>query len=177
MARKVKIIEQYQDYRPPVQVNGTVELLMRHVPAEHLAGLRHVVMTNSASLLSTSKGKYLAEDGRRFKAAECNGLYSNGNIFLVIDRILRNYPEWFLFVPLIKALAIGDILYHEVGHHIHQLEQPGYRDNEEPTADEWRDKLLREFFKKRYWYLAPPLRLYVRLIHPRLVSSKSVTPV
>lgn len=149
-------------------MNGTVEL-MRHVPAEHVEGLHKIVMTNSASLLSSSKGKFVAEDGKRFRAADCRGLYSNGNIFLVIDQILRHYPEAFLLVPFIKRLAIGEVLYHELGHHIHRREQPGYRDNREAVADEWSDELMATFFKARYWYLKPVVRAYARFIHPRLV--------
>lgn len=58
MAGKFKIFEQYVDYSPPVQVIGSVQLLMSHVPAEHMQGMRRVVLTNSASLLKTNKGKY-----------------------------------------------------------------------------------------------------------------------
>lgn len=171
MSRNFKIVEQYQDYSPPVRVNEVVLLLMRYVPVEHLEGLRKIVMTNSASLLSSSKGKFVAEDGKRLRPAECLGLYSNGNIFLVVDHIMRQYPEAFLLVPFFKKLAIGEILYHEVGHHIHKREQPGYRDNRETFADEWRDELLAIFFKARYWYLMPILRAYARFIHPRIVKS------
>lgn len=151
-------------------MNGTVALLMRHVPAEHLEGLHYIVMTNSASMLRTHKGKFVSE-GWRGRAADCRGLYTGGNIYLVMDRLLRHYPESLLLIPIIKTLAIGEILYHEVGHHIHKLEQPGYRDKHEEVADEWRDELLAIFFKKRYWYLRPAARAYARFIHPRLAKS------
>ncbi len=154
-----------------MRVSDTVELLMRHVPAEHLKGLRKIVMTNSAGVLSCFKGKHVGEDGKRFKAADCSGFYFDGNIFLLMDRILQQYPELFLLVPFFKKLAIGETLYHEVGHHIHKREQPGYRDNREAFADEWKDELLAIFFKARYWYLMPALRAYARFIHPRIVKS------
>lgn len=170
MARKLKIVEQYQDYVPPFRVNGTVELLMRHVPAEYLKGLHYIVMTNSVSLFSSTKGKFESE-GRRFRAGEANGCYSGGNIYLVMDRVLGRYPEALLLVPIFKAMAISEILYHEVGHHIQKLEQPGYRENEEAVADEWRDELLAGFLKRRYWYLVPAIRAYKRFIHPRFVRS------
>lgn len=170
MTSKLKILEQYQDYSPPIRVNEAVRLLVRHIPEEHLKGLHKIVLTNSASVLSSIKGKQISE-GRRFRPADCLGLYSNGHIFLVLDHILSFYPETLLLVPMIKTLVIGETLYHEVGHHIHSLEQPGYRANREVFADEWKDKLLTAFFTRRYWYLAAPLRAYVRLIHPRLVRS------
>lgn len=172
MPRKFKIVEQYQDYAPPVRVNGAVELLMRHVPAEYVEGLNYIVMTNAASMLRTHKGKFVSE-GRRGRPAECLGLYNGRNIFLVMDRILRHYPESLLLIPIVKTLAIGEILYHELGHHIHKLKQPGYRDKHEEVADEWRDELLAIFFKRRYWYLWPAVRVYARFIHPRLSRSKA----
>lgn len=169
MPTKVKIVEQYLDYAPPVPVNGTVQLLMSHVPAEHLQGLRKVVLTNSTSLLQSHKGKY-EFDGERLRAADLRGFYGKGYIFLVMDQILRHYPDSFLLVPMIKRLAIGEILYHEIGHHIHRLEQPGYRDNREEFADKWSDDLLLAFFEKRYWYLAKPLIGYKRFLHPTVLK-------
>ena len=70
-----------------------------------------------------------------------------------MDRIFDPYPEIFLLVPVIKTYAIGEILYHEIGHHIHQMEEPGFRDRREEVADEWGDKLMRIFLRRRYWYL------------------------
>ena len=167
MASKQKIVEQYQDYAPPVRVNEAVRLLLRHVPAEHLEGLHTIVLTNSASLLTSLKGKFTA-GGERFRAADRRGFYWNGRIFLVMDQIFRDYPEALLLVPMIKTLAIGEVLYHEVGHHIHRLVQPGYRDNKEAFADEWKDELLLAFVNKRYWYMAIIIRGYSRFINPTI---------
>ncbi len=167
MASKLKIVEQYQDYSPPVRVNEAVRLLMRHVPAEHLEGLHEIVLTNSASLLTSLKGNFTA-GGQRFRAADRRGFYWNGRICLVIDQIFRQYPESLLLVPMFKTWLIGKILYHEVGHHIHRLVQPGYRDKKEEFADEWRDKLLAAFVNKRYWYLAIVIRGYDRFLHPTI---------
>ena len=83
-----------------------------------------------------------------------------------MDQILREYPEAFLLVNIIKTFAIGEIFYHEIGHHIHRNEQPGYRDNKELVAEEWKEKLLRVFLSKRYWYLALVGRVYANLVHP-----------
>ena len=165
MPQKFKIVEQYEDYTPPVRVNSAVELLMSHVPAEHLKGLRQVVLTNSACVLKTHKGKYTF-DGKRMRAADLRGFYGDGYIFLIIDRILDHHLQWFLLVPMFKNLAIGEILYHELGHHIHRRNEPGFRDNREAVADEWSDELLVEFFKQRYWYLAKVLDVYKKLLHP-----------
>lgn len=176
MAGKVKIIEQYLEYSPPVQVSGSVQLLMRHVPLEHLKGVRIVVLTNSAKLLQSNKGKYDFY-GKRLRLAELRGFYVEGQIYLVMDRILDHYPEPFLWVPMFRTLAIADILYHEIGHHIHRLETPGYRENHEATADEWRDELILEFFKQHYWYLAKIIRGYKRFLHPTVMKLIRRSPV
>lgn len=122
MPRKIKIVEQYEDYTPPVRVNSAVELLMSHVPPEHIKGLRKVVLTNSACVLKTHKGKYIF-DGERMRAADLRGFYGNGYIFLIMDRILDHHLQLFLLVPMFKTLAIGEILYHELGHHIHRRDE------------------------------------------------------
>src|SRR5688572_27469408 len=142
---------------------------MSNVPPEHLTDLRKVVLTNSTSLLNRYKGKY-DFDGERLRLGELRGFYGNGQICLVIDQILRHYPDSFMLVPIFKTFAIGDILYHELGHHIHRRAEPGYRDNREAVADEWRDKLLVAFFKKRYWYLDKLLGGYKRFLHPMVVK-------
>jgi len=71
-----------------------------------------------------------------------------------------------LLVPPFKTFVIGEVLYHEIGHHIHRLDEPGYRANKELVADEWRDKLLPIFLRRRYWYLAWTARLFRPLIRP-----------
>jgi len=138
---------------------------MLHIPEKYLEGIKRIVLTNSASLRSSYRGKYWSGD-RRVRPGDSRGMYLKGHIFLVLDQIFREYPEVLLLLPSIKTYVIGEVLYHEVGHHIHKREQPGYRDNKEVVADEWKEKLLTAFLSKRYWYLAVVVRLYAKLIHP-----------
>lgn len=168
MPQKFKIVEDYDGYTPPIRVNSAVELLMKHVPPQHVEGLHKVVLTNSARVLKTHKGKYTF-DGQRMRAADLRGFYGDGNICLIMDRILDHYPQSFLLVPMFKMLAIGEILYHELGHHIHRRDEPGYRDNREAVADEWSDKLLISFFEKHYRVLTKILLAYKKLLHPLVV--------
>ena len=166
---KVKIEEQYFDYTSPVRVHESLRLLLRYVPEEHLNGLHTITLTNSESLRSV-RGKITSEK-QRFRPADCQGLYGKGRIFLNIDLIFSQDPELFLLFPPFKTFLIGEVLYHEIGHHIHRLEEPGYRSDKEVVADEWKDKLLELFLKQRYWYLAWPVRLLsplLRLIVARL---------
>lgn len=168
---KVKLEEQYFDYTPPVRVNESLRLLLRYVPEEHLNGLHTITLTNSESLRGI-RGKITSEK-ERFRPADCQGLYGKGHIFLNIDLIFSQYPESLLLVSPFKTFVIGEVLYHEIGHHIHRLEEPGYRSDKEVVADDWKDKLMELFVKQRYWYLAWPVRFLsplLRLIVARLRS-------
>lgn len=168
---KVKLEEQYRDYIPPLRVHRSLRLLLRYVPEEHLIGLNKITLTNSEQLRSI-RGKITSEK-RRFRPADCQGLYRKGHIFLIMDQIFSQYPETFLLlVPPFKTFVIGEVLYHEIGHHIHRLEEPGYRNNREVVADQWRDKLMQLFLKQRYWYLARAARLVRPLLRPIEASIK-----
>jgi hypothetical protein len=171
MAADVKIVEQYLEYSPPINVHGSVRELLRAVPEKYLSGLHRITLTNSTSLRKTHRGKILAGK-HRIRPADCHGLYANGQILLLMDQILSEVPEVFLLWPPLKKYLIAKTLYHEVGHHIHKLESPGYRADRETFADEWRDKFLRAFLK-RYWYLAPAFRLVFAVMRPFRRSNAS----
>jgi hypothetical protein len=160
-----KIVERYRDYSPPVHVYRSLQLLLRHVPGEYLIGLEKITLTNSDSLRSSYRGKFWSEK-RRLRPADCRGLYHKGHILLAMDQILQACPEVFLLLPPVKTFLIGEVLYHEIGHHIHRIEEPGYRADKEAIADELKDKLMRSFLRRRYWYVATIARLCAPLIRP-----------
>jgi hypothetical protein len=166
MSTTVKIVEQYIDYKPPVVLYRVVPLLLRYVPGQHLAGLHRITLTNSAGLRKMYRGKVSAEK-RRVRPADCRGLYSNGNIILVMDQIFLDCPEILLVLPPVKNFVVARTLYHEIGHHIHRLEQPGYRANREGFADEWSEKLVRSFMKRRYWYLGLLVSAWAKVLPSR----------
>jgi len=156
LSSKVKIVEQYYNYRPPVHVYGAVEVLMRYVPEEHLSGLHTINVTNSAYMREALKGKY-TQDKRRFRAADCRGLYWHGEIWLILDQIFK--ADSLMIIPALRTIFIGDVLYHEIGHHIHRMEQPGFRKDKEAFADEWKERLMQMFIRQHYWYLRGVLKL------------------
>jgi hypothetical protein len=160
---KVKVFEDYLEYKPPVQLYRTMDLLLRYVPQQHLEDLRKIILTDSAYLRKTIRGR-MTQDKKRFRPADCRGLYyRDGQIVLVVDQIFLEYPEVLLLIPFFKAMAIGETLYHEIGHHIDRKERPGYRDNREAVADDWSEKLLKQFLQKRYWYIRGICALLLRL--------------
>jgi len=139
-------------------VYGTLQTLLRYVPEQHLVGLHKITLTNSDRLRGLFRGK-ISSERKRIRPADCMGLYQDGHIRLIMDLILQQYPEPFLLIPFFKTVVIGEVLYHEIGHHIHRLEEPGFRDEIEAIADEWKDRLMQIFIKQRYWYLAGIARL------------------
>lgn len=171
MSSKVKIVAQYHNYTPPVDVYRSVRVLLKYVPAEHLSGLRLIVLTNSEEVGRQTRGKILS-DKERVRPSDCSGLYSKGRVILLVDRILAQYPEAFFLVPPFKTFVIAEVLYHEIGHHIHRLEQPGYRTDKETFADEWKEKLLQTFLLQRYWYLAKLIRVLRPAINPIALRLK-----
>ena len=52
--------------------------------------------------------------------------------------------------------STGEVLYHEIGHHIHSTRKPVY-EGPENVAEDWSRKLWRHFLRTRYWYLTPLL--------------------
>jgi hypothetical protein len=169
LSSRINIVEQYQNYRPPVDVQRSLRLLLRYVPEQYLKGLHKITVTNSESLRSI-RGKITLEK-QRIRPADCRGMYSKGEIFLSVDQIFFDCPEVFLLAPPFKTFLIGEVLYHEIGHHIHRLEEPGYRSEKEVVADEWREKLLQQFLGRRYWYLfwmARPFQPLLRSLAARL---------
>ena len=129
---------------PPVEVYRPLRSLLRNVPGEYLVGLYKITLTNAESLRSQYRGKFWSQK-RRLRPADCLGLYHKGQILLNVDRILQTCPEVLLLIPPIKTFVIGEVLYHEIGHHIPRIEEPGYRADKEAVADEWKEKLMRAF--------------------------------
>ena len=157
MATKVKIVEEYYDYRPPVRMYGSVEVLLRYVPEEHLEGLRTITITNSDYMRKAVPGKYTQEK-RRFSAADCRGTYSSKGIWLMVDRICGGGV--FMIIPPARTILIGEVLYHEIGHHIQAMQQPGFKKEKEAFADECKNSLMKTFLRQRYWYLLGVLKLF-----------------
>lgn len=171
MSSRVKIVAQYHNYTPPVDVYRSVRVLLKYVPAEHLAGLRLIVLTNSEEVGKQIRGKIFS-DKDRVRPADCTGLYSKGRVLLLVDQILAQYPEAFFLVPPFKTFVIAEVLYHEIGHHIHRLQQPGYRAGKETVADEWKETLLQRFLLQRYWYLAKLIQILRPIINPVALRLK-----
>jgi hypothetical protein len=162
-----QIVEAYRDYSPPFDVTKTIRLLLRHVRPRYLAGLQTVVLTNLQALSHDKRRRKLWSRGHKVASDRVRGTYHQpwkGNpawIELFVDNIVRYAPStralvWF---PLLRAQTFGEVLYHEIGHHIHKTQQPQFRERED-VADDWGTRLGRTFVRRRYWYLMPVAKLY-----------------
>ncbi len=69
-------------------------------------------------------------------------------------------------IPFFKNTVLANVLYHELGHHIHYTLRPEHREREN-VADEWASRLGAHFVRKKYWYLRPLIYL-----NSRIVSTK-----
>ena len=150
----VEIIENYKDFAPPSTIKSTVDKLLTNTSSHFLSGLNYILLTNSAALSYSKKRNKTWSKGKKVKIVDCLGLYhgnkrsSSKGIELFIDNIIKAYKKQ-LFLPIAREVIIGEILFHELGHHIHLTQRPKYQERE-ITANQWSRLLLKEYLAKKY---------------------------
>jgi hypothetical protein len=161
------IVEVYKEYSPPVNVSNTIRILLESIPERYVAGLKEVVLTNASGL---SRERKRAKTASRARTFQVRGLYhqiGNGQpawIEIFVDNTLKRWPRSLIKIPFFQHMAFGEVLYHEVGHHIHYTVERKFG-NQEIFAEKSTWELFSFYFRKRYWYLQPliwPLRLISR---------------
>jgi hypothetical protein len=157
---RAQIVENYQEFEPPPRLRGWVEELLNDVPAKYLVGLSTVILTNQNALTRDQRRQKIWGRKRKYRLAEVRGAYYGATKFrpayvlLLVDNILRSVPSWVLRMPLLCYTEISEVLYHEVGHHIHAV-HARVHDGKENVAEDWQRKLKRRFVRKHYWFLLP----------------------
>ncbi len=160
MSKTPEIIENFRDFEPPAKFRKTVDDLVRCVPREFLAGLQSITLTNRLALSRDQKRQKIWSRNRKIRLADALGFYtaaarsSRASIVLYVDSITKDWDRWFGKVPLARYTQAGEVLYHEIGHHIHTVHRPVYKGKED-VAEFWRRKLWARFVRERYWYLFP----------------------
>jgi len=156
----ITIREAYKDYTPPVPAAEIVDRLLSGLPPKRLIGLKTVVLTNAAGLSHDERRAKTWSRKRKVRIRECRGLYHQewknepAWIELFVDSILQIWPRATLRIPLLRDLAFSDVLFHELGHHIHKTQAPEYKERED-VAEDWERRLDRYYYRRKYWYLAP----------------------
>lgn len=157
---QVRITEAYTDYTPPVDAARVVHELLESVPEKYLPGLDCVVLTNESALPSRDRRGKIKSRKRKYDKSRILGRYhprwggQPAYIELRVDKIvtyLRGMPMW---IPFLRNIGFGLVLFHELGHHIHHTIRPEHTEKED-VADTWAGKLTVNLIRKKYWYLVP----------------------
>lgn len=165
-----QVIVTFSDYEPPFDVASTTQRILDSVPRQYLTGLGAVVLTNASGLPRKRRNSNVKARQRKVRLSAAIGLYhpaANGNrawIEIFIDNTLRGWEKgWWLRVPFIRESKLSDVLFHEIGHHIHFAVRPEYREKED-VADVWKVRLERNYHQQRFSWV----RIVSRLVPPFL---------
>jgi len=163
----------FSDYKPPFDAVPIVQRMLDSVPKKYLIGLQEVVLTNAGGLPKKLRSTVLKSRRRKVRLDKTAGLYHaafNGNpawIEIFVDNTLRGWESsWLLRIPLIREGKIADVLFHEIGHHIHFTCRPEYREKED-VADVWMVRLQDNYNRQRFRWM----RRFGRLIRSVFGSS------
>jgi hypothetical protein len=160
----------FSDYEPPFDTVPIVQRMLDSVPRKYLLGLREVVLTNASGLPRKLSRTVTKSRHRKVRLGKAAGLYHpafKGNpawIEIFVDNILRGWEGgWWLRIPLIREGKLADVLFHEIGHHIHFTCRPEYREKED-VADVWLVRLRDNYNRQRF----PWMRIFGRFIRSLL---------
>ncbi|RJQ23097.1 MAG: hypothetical protein C4560_01235 [Nitrospiraceae bacterium] len=157
---KIEICESYKDFLPPSWVHRSVTRLIDGVPEKYCGGLHSVTLTNTDGLNHSRRRQKTISRKRKISVIECRGLYHQkwqgkpATIELFVDKIIHRWPVIVLKVPLVQDLLLADVLYHELGHHVHKTCAPEHRERED-VAEDWQKKLVRHYFRQNYKWIKP----------------------
>jgi hypothetical protein len=184
-SQRPKVVSAYSGYTPPFDVVPIVERMIESVPARYLVGLSEVVLTNSSGLSRKLRRAVTKARKRKYRILECRGLYHqawHGKpawIEMFVDNALKGWEKglW-LKVPFIREGRLSEVLFHEVGHHIHFTTRPEYREKED-VADVWKVRLERNYTRRRFRLLRAFVRLFQLLfgklferVHSKLMQGQ-----
>jgi hypothetical protein len=155
------IVESYRDFEPPEDFRATVELLVKYVPAKYLVGLKTIVLTNRSALSRDRRRKKVWTRNRKVRVSESMGSYSRSGksapatVWLYVDNMLDIDSTWWSRGPRIRCFGVSEVLYHEIGHHIHSVHKPVH-EGRENVAEDWRRRLQDDFFREHFGLSLPP---------------------
>ena len=72
----------------------------------------------------------------------------------------------------LRYVVPSDVLYHEIGHHIHKVDRPEHEERED-VAEKWKRKLRVQFFRKHFWYVFPLIYVLAMLFSPFVKRRKN----
>ena len=164
----IEIREFYSDFAPPRYVKQLISNLLSSVPTEYLRGLDCVVLTNQSGAPRRHRLGKVTSRKRRVPQSRVQGRYHRAYhgrtawIELFVDNLVGRIalcPT----IPLLKTAIFGQVLFHEIGHHIDATIKPEFREKED-VADSWSKKLGRNYMRQRYGFPKPVRKLMVWLL-------------
>jgi hypothetical protein len=170
----VEIIEAYRGYQPPVDVVGTIRLLLRDVPADRLAGLKRIVLMNAGGLSREHRREKTLARGKAINVIEALAAYrpASGSeparIELFVDKILARRTPELMSVSVVRSQAFARSLYRGIGNHTYAASHHSPSEKE-TLAERWARQHTARFMRTHYWYLLPlvwlgyPIRLLKKL--------------
>jgi len=161
-----KLITNFDGYSPSFDVTSVASRMIASIPANLLFGLDAVVFTNMHSLSQKRRTSTTKSRGRKVKIGNTAGLYHGkwqgkpAWIEIFVDQTMgaQARHRWIFKIPIVRDILFSDILFHEIGHHIHATAQPEFREKED-VADKWKLKLQRRYMRDRYPLLTRILSL------------------
>lgn len=106
MACKPDLFVNYRGYAPPHAIEPIVDMLLGYVPAQYLAGVRYIELTNSNSARRLRRGKTWSRR-RKVPMVRCCGFYYGDHIQIVVDNLIRSTPAWMRRSHMMRTLIIG----------------------------------------------------------------------
>jgi len=155
----VEVREFYHDFKPTFDVTETVNRLLTGIPPEYISGIKTVVLRDATGLSHQQRRKKVRSK-KKHQHGESLGSYFpawKGEfawIQLLVDNVIENWPAVFLKISFFRDLAFANVLFHEIGHHIHKTRVREFA-NDENVAERWRRKLTAYYMRHTYWYLMP----------------------
>jgi hypothetical protein len=176
----IDIIENYNNYMPPFNTKRTINTLLKYTEPKYLSGIKSITLTNAASLSHDRRRETTWYKDHKVKILKSRGLYYKAqhgqpaSIELFVDNILQGYSRKDLFLPIAQETIVGEVFFHELGHHIHYSLKPEYIEREN-VAEKYTGRLSRQFLKNRYWYLYPFFKLITKIYY--LKNDKTQYPI
>ncbi len=167
----VIIEEAHRNFKPFVRAQKSIDHLLSGTPHKYLSGLKSIVLTNSDNLNHERKRRKTLWRKRKVAIRESRGLYHQkwqgqaAWIEIFVDNTIRDWPSWTLAFPFFRDFAFAEVLFHEIGHHIHRTQAPEHRERED-VAEKWGERLTLYFFRRKYWYITFPVRFMSLLLNP-----------
>ena len=155
-----RVVLAFQNYVPPFDAEKVVRRMLRIVPSNYLWGLHSIVLTNVAALSRKERDRRTRGRDKRTTLGEALGYYSPAwtggpaKITLLLDNFEKRWGRSWLRFSFIRDGLLSELLFHEVGHHIHHLHLPEH-EGKENVAEKWSKRLRGKYLRDRHWYLWP----------------------